>query len=81
LAEDVKAKLKEAREAVEKAGLSESDKADLLDDLGKLTGELEKPGRDASRVQRFLNRIMEVSSSVGEIISSAASISRLFAGL
>lgn len=81
LAEDVKAKLKQAREAVEKAGLSESDKADLLDDLAKLTAELEKPTRDPSRVRRFLNRIEEISSTVGKIISSAASISSLLGAL
>jgi hypothetical protein len=42
---DVKQKLREAREAIENAELSDADKADVIDDLNKLTAELDKPER------------------------------------
>ena len=73
----VKEKLKEARDAVEKAELSAEDEEDVLDNMVKLTAELEKPEVEPSRVERFLNRIQDVSSTVGGIISSAASIAKM----
>ena len=43
LAQDVKEQLKNARKAIEDTNLSQADRADILDDLGKLTAELQKP--------------------------------------
>jgi hypothetical protein len=80
LADDAKEKLKQAREAIEKVDLSEDDRTDILDDLGKLTAELEKPEKDPSRLKRFLGRIKEISAPTAEIIMSAASIAK-FIGL
>ena len=72
--------LKQARAAIENAGLSEDDRNDILDDLGKLTTELQKPEKNSSRIKRFLNHIKEISSTTAEIITSAASIAK-FMGL
>jgi hypothetical protein len=77
LENDVKQKLKEAREAIERADLSDADKADVVDDLNKLTAELEKPEKDEGRVQRYWNRIKEVAPTVASILASAASLGKI----
>jgi hypothetical protein len=77
---ELKQKLKEAREALDKVDLSEDDKNDVADNLEKLTIELEKPQRDAGRVKRFWNRIKEVAPTVAAILSTAASIAKLVSG-
>ena len=38
-----------AREAIEKLDLSEDDRTEILDDLGMLTAELERPEGDPCR--------------------------------
>ena len=80
LESDVKEKLKQARDAIEAERLSDADRADLLDDLGRLTAELQAPNKSKSRIERFLNRIKEISSTTADIISSAVSIGK-FLGL
>jgi hypothetical protein len=77
LTQDLKAKLKEAREAVEKSALGECDKQDVLDDLGKLTEEMEKRIPEAGRVARFFNRIKEIAPSVASILSSTAIMAKV----
>jgi hypothetical protein len=74
---NVKQKLQEAREAVENAELSDADKADVIDDLNKLTAELDKPEQDDGRVQRYWNRIKEVAPTVAQILASAASLAKI----
>lgn len=76
LDDDAKEKLKQAREAIERADLSEDDRTDILDDLGKLTEELQKPEKDTSRLKRFLARIKDISATTATIITSAASIAK-----
>lgn len=80
LDEDVKRALKEAREALEKADLSEADKGDATDDLGKLTDELQKPEKDVGRVRRLWNHIKDIAPPVASILSSAASLAKMLGG-
>ena len=77
LTPDLKTKLKEAREVVEKSSLGESDKKDVLDDLGKLTDELEKPAPEPGRVARFFSRIKEIAPTVASVLSSTAAIAKV----
>jgi uncharacterized protein YjbI with pentapeptide repeats len=78
---DIKQKLKEAREAIEKAkDLSDADKKDAVDQLNNLTAELEKPEKDDSRVKRYWNRIKEVAPTGASILASAASLAKLLGG-
>jgi hypothetical protein len=75
---DIKQKLKEARESIERADLSDADKADAVDDLNKLTDAL--VNKDDSRVQRYWNRIKEVAPTGASILASAASLAKLLGG-
>jgi hypothetical protein len=50
---------------------------DVVDDLNKLTAELEKPQNDASRVQRYWNHIKEIAPPAASILASAASLAKL----
>jgi hypothetical protein len=74
---DLKAKLKEAREEVEKSQLEDGDKKDVLDDLGKLTDEMEKPTPEPGRVARFFSRIKEIAPTVASVLSSTATIAKV----
>jgi hypothetical protein len=77
---DIKQKLKEAREAIENSDLPNDDKADAVDQLNNLTAELEKPEKDEGRVQRYWNRIKEVAPTGASILASAASLAKLLGG-
>jgi hypothetical protein len=77
---DIKQKLKEAREAIENANLSDADKRDVIDDLNKLTAELEKPGKDDRLLRRYWDRIKQVAPTVAAILSTAASLAKLLGG-
>ena len=68
---DLKRSLKAARDAIDQADLSDIDKADAADDLGKLTAELEKPEKDPGLVRRYFNHIKEIAPVVASILSSA----------
>jgi hypothetical protein len=72
--ENLKRVLKEARDAIEQAAISEADKDDAIDDLRKLTAELEKPEQDPSLMRRYFNRIKEVVPTIASLISSAKTI-------
>jgi hypothetical protein len=74
---NIKQILKNARDAIEHAVLSDEDKADVLDDLNKLTAELEKPEKDPGRVHRYWNRIKEVAPPVAAILTTATILSKL----
>ncbi len=80
LDDELKNVLKQAREAIESAGLSEVDKADVAEDLDKLTVELEKPEKDSGLVRRYWNRIKEVAPTVAALLGSAVSIGKLLHG-
>jgi hypothetical protein len=71
LDEATKRALITAREAVEAAGLSQTDKADVNDSLGRITVELEKKEREPGLIRRYFNRIKEVASGVASVLSSA----------
>jgi hypothetical protein len=77
---ELKETLLKAREAIENAGLSEDDKADATEDLGKLATELSKPEKNPTLVQRYWNRVKEVAPTVAAILSGAASIAKLLGG-
>lgn len=77
---NLKARLKEARDAIEQASLPEADKRDVLDDFGKLTAEMEQHSPEAGRVRRLFNRIAELAPSVASILSSAAQIAQAVHG-
>lgn len=74
---DLKRALKEARAALEVAGLGEKDRADAADDLGKLAEEMAAPQTDAGRVNRLWTRIKEVTPTVATILSGAAALAKL----
>jgi hypothetical protein len=78
--DDLKEVLKNARDALEQMQLSEADKADAADDLGKLTTELQKDEKDLGLVQRYWNRIKEIAPPVASILSAAASVAKLLGG-
>ena len=77
LDDDLKQKLKEARDTIEEAELSEQDKDDAVDSLGKLTEEVQKPEPDMSRVQRLWTFIKDVVPIVGTILKSTETIGKL----
>lgn len=74
---DLKEKLKEAREAVDKLNLPTADKEDVTDQLSKITSELDKPKPDIGRVERFWSRIKDVAPTVAIILQTAETISKL----
>jgi hypothetical protein len=80
LADDLKRVLKDARDRLEGLDLSEADKKDATEDLGKLAAELEKSEKNPGLVQRYWNRIKEVAPPVASILSAAASIAKLLGG-
>ncbi len=80
LEEDVKRVLKEARELLEAEALSEADKADATEDLGKLTAELEKEQKDPGLIRRYWGRIKEAAPTVASVLSSATSLAKLLQG-
>ena len=75
--DDAKQKLKQAREAIEQGSFSEGDKRDLVENLVKLTEELNKPKQEAGLIKRFWNRIKEVAPPVASILGAAVSIQKL----
>ena len=75
--EDIKEKLKEARKAIGTLAVAEADKADLVEQLTKLTAELEASERDPARVKRFWARIQDAAPTVANILSSAANLATL----
>lgn len=76
---DLKSKLSEARDEIDKLDIPQDDKHDVTDDLGKLTEELDKPEPTPSRVERFLKRIEEIAPSVASVLASATRIIHLVA--
>ncbi|MGF1582992.1 MAG: hypothetical protein ACFCD0_27035 [Gemmataceae bacterium] len=77
--DELKQKLKEAREEVEKTSLPDEDKADVVDDLVKLAKEFNKPQPEESRVRRFWNQIKSIAPTVSAILSGAVAIAKLIA--
>ena len=80
LDDELKNVLKQARDAIEAADLGEVDKADVTEDLDKLTAELEKTEKEPGLVRRYWNRIKEVAPTVAALLGSAASIAKLLQG-
>lgn len=80
LENDTKEKLIEARTAIEELEISEEERQEVVDELSKITAELQKPHRDPERVQRFWERIKENAPTVASILSAAASMAKLVSG-
>lgn len=74
---ELKQVLLAARETIAQLLVSDEDRNDLADDLGKLTDEFAKPAPEQSRIARFLARIKEVAPSVESILMSAARVTQL----
>jgi hypothetical protein len=68
-----------AREYAEKMDLSRADKVDVVDDLGRLTKELEQPEPDGGRVRTIVKRIAVVAPAVSAILQSAKIIAEFIA--
>ena len=77
---DLKKKLIEAREEIERISLSDSEKEDAVDNLKKLTTELDKADRDPGLVKRYWNRVKEVAPTVAALLSTVASIAKIMSG-
>jgi hypothetical protein len=75
--DDVKAFLKQTAEAIERASLSEDDAEDAGDALAKLTAELEKPEKNASRVARLWGNIKAIVPTVSSLLAGAASVAKI----
>ena len=69
--------LKEARAMVDKLDLAQDERADVIDDLGRLTGELSKPEPNKGRIGRLWNSIKEIAPTVGAILEGAGAIAKL----
>jgi hypothetical protein len=76
LDDEVKEKLKQAADEVGKLDLSEANKNDAADDLGKLTNELQKPEPEGSRVKHLLNHIKEIAPTVATILQTAETVAK-----
>lgn len=59
------------------SGLPASDAEDASDDLAKFAAEMEKPDKDAGRIQKIWARIKENAPTVAVMLASAASIAKL----
>jgi hypothetical protein len=77
---DLKEKLANAAEMIDALEISEDDKADATDDLGKLSEEMQKPVPEPGRVRRLLNRIKDVAPTVASLLASAVNIAKLVSG-
>lgn len=77
---DLKAKLKAARDELDKAVLEDDDKADAAENLDKLTAELAKSDYKPAAVKRLWGRVKEVAPTVASILASAASIAKIVGG-
>lgn len=77
---ELKQKLIQARDEIEKSGLPDGEKQDASDSLKKLTAELDKPTRDPSLVKRYWNRVKEVAPTVASLLASAVSIAKVIHG-
>ena len=66
--------------ALESGTLTETDKDDAADDLGKLAEEVTKPEPQPSRVKRLFENIKELAPSVASILESAVKIAGLVQG-
>lgn len=71
---DLKKVLITAREAVESSGLTQTDEADVNDDLGRITVELQKPTPEPGLIRRYYNRIKDVAAGIASVLSSAKAI-------
>jgi hypothetical protein len=80
LDESTKTALVNARMAVESAGLSPGEKANIADDLGTLTTELTKPQKDNHRIDGILRRIGAVAPSVLTVLKSVKLVADLIVG-
>lgn len=75
--DDLRQKLTAAANELLTIDLAESDKSDAIDDLAKLTAELDKPNKDEGRIVRLWRQVKEVAPTVASILSSAASLEKI----
>ena len=76
LDDETKAVLTRAREALEEVDLSETDKNDAADELGKISDELHKPNPNGDRIKRAWTTIQGIVSTVGTILKSTEMIGK-----
>jgi hypothetical protein len=78
---ETKQVLKKARDTLEKENLSEVDKGDAADHLGKLTKELENAdAKDEGRIRRLFGYIKDVAPDVASVLTTAVSLAKMVAG-
>ncbi len=77
---DLRQKLVQAGEEVERTSLSDPDKQDVVESLKKLAAELDKPNREPGLVKRYWNRVKEVAPTVASLLASAATIAKMVSG-
>ncbi len=69
--------LKQAIDAIEAAKVSDQEKAEAKEDLGKLTDELKKPEKEPGAIRRYLGRLGAVLPSVATILKAGAEIAKV----
>lgn len=74
---DAKAKLKEAREAIQKESLSDEEKADIVEQLNTITAELGRSDCSVGRLRRAWKFIADASPTVAMILKSVESVAKL----
>lgn len=74
---DMKEKINLACTEIEKLSIPQEDKCDAIENIEKLTKELDKLEPDPGRVKRFLNHIKEIAPTVSSILMSAKKIIEL----
>lgn len=75
--DELKTFLKQVRDAIESAELSEADAQDARDDLAKLSDELEKPVKNPGRLSRLWGNLKAIAPTVSAALSAAASVAKL----
>ncbi|QDT37713.1 hypothetical protein [Stratiformator vulcanicus] len=74
ISEDAREALLSARQEVEQLVISEGEKTDICDDIGKMTSELENAEPDSGRISTIFDRINKMASSVGAILKGIAAV-------
>ncbi len=77
---DLKEKLSKAAEIIDALNISEDDKADATENLGKLSEEMQKQAPEPGRVCRLWNHIKDVAPTAASLLASVVSIAKLVSG-
>ena len=77
---ELKAVLVKAREELEREKVTEADRNDVADSLGKLTEEMAKKEKDPGLVRRWVGRIRDIIPSIANVLTGAKIIHDLMQG-